>query len=79
MTTQKDQIKKKSARDLKKLRMLSENSAEGLGNRREHCWGYVCIYENTPEKLPQLYLVVQGRALLEHSRHIVKVDVEATC
>ena len=27
----------------------------------------------------QLYLVVQGRAQLEHSNHIVKVGVEATC
>ena len=29
--------------------------------------------------LPQLYLVVQGRAQLEHSCHIVKVGVKATC
>ena len=48
-------------------------------------WGYVsmrihskscCIF---PKKFPQLYLVVQGRAQLEHSSHIVKVCVEATC
>ena len=24
------------------------NSAESLGSRRECCWGYVSIYENTP-------------------------------
>ena len=34
---------------------------------------------SSPKKLPQLYLVVQGRAQLEHSSHIVKVGVEATC
>ena len=54
------------------------NSAEGLGSRRESSWGYVSIFENTPKKLQQLYLVVQGRAQLEHSSHIVKVGVEAT-
>ena len=26
------------------------NSAEGLGSRREHCWSYISIYENTPKK-----------------------------
>ena len=30
------------------------NSAEGLGSRRERCWGYVSVYENTPKKLPHL-------------------------
>ena len=30
-------------------------------------------------KLLQLYLVVQGRAQLKHSSHIVKAGVEATC
>ena len=47
----------------------------------------VTVYENTPEKLPhlppkkflQIYLVVQGRAQLEHNSHIVKVGVKATC
>ena len=47
----------------------------------------LCIYQNTTEKLPHLhqkkllhfYLVVQGRVQLEHSSHIVKVSVEATC
>ena len=38
-------------------------------------WRYVVyIFENTPKNL-----VVQGRAQLEHSSHIVKVGVEATC
>ena len=50
MTTQKDQSRKKSTRDLKNLGILLENSAEGLGCRREHCWGYVFIYENTPKR-----------------------------
>ena len=25
------------------------NSAEGLRSRKEHCWGYVSIFENTPK------------------------------
>ena len=29
--------------------------------------------------MPQIYLVVQGKAPFEHSNHIVKVDVETTC
>ena len=29
--------------------------------------------------MPQLYLVVQRKRHLEHSNHIVKVGVEATC
>ena len=37
MTTQKGQSEKK--RDLKNLWILLENSAEGLGSRRECCWG----------------------------------------
>ena len=32
-----------------------------------------------PQKLLQMYLVVQGKAQLEHSSHIVHVSVEATC
>ena len=77
--------KRKSARDLKNLSILPENSAEGLRSRRECCWGYVSIYENAPLKFPHLpptschNFVVQGKAQLEHSSHIVKVDVEATC
>ena len=27
--------------DLKNLQILPENSAEGLGSRKEHCWSYV--------------------------------------
>ena len=55
MATQKVLLaKRKSARNLKNLCILSENSAEGLGSRREHCWGYVSIYENIPEKLLHL-------------------------
>ena len=64
-----------SARDLKNLRILHENSAEGLGSRRECCWRYVVsVFGYTPK-----HLVVQGRKQLEHSSHIVKVGVEATC
>ena len=43
-----------SAWDLKNLRILLEYSAEGLGARRECCWGYVFVYENTPKKLLHL-------------------------
>ena len=38
-------------------------------------WSYVVsAFENTTKNL-----VVQGRVQLEHSSHIVKVGVEATC
>ena len=30
------------------------NSSEGLRSRREHCWGYISIFENTSKNL--LYL-----------------------
>ena len=46
---------------------------------RESTWGYVSVFENTPKKLLQLYLIVQVRAQLEHCSHIVKVGVKATC
>ena len=38
-------------RDFKNLCILLKNSAEGLGSKRKHCWGYVFVSENTPEKL----------------------------
>ena len=41
------------------------NSAEGFGSRREQCWGYYLIFENTPKscrisplKVAELYLVI---------------------
>ena len=52
----KTKAERKSASDFENLRILLENSAEGLGSRRERCWGYVSV--STPEELPQLYLVV---------------------
>ena len=46
--------------------------SRGLGSTREGCWCYVvCLWEP--------HLVVQRRVQLEHSSHIVKVGVEATC
>ena len=30
------------------------NSAEGFGSRRERCWDYVYVFENTPKKLLHL-------------------------
>ena len=65
---------RKSARDLKNLCILPKNWTEGLSSWRECYWGYVSIYENTPKKLPQLYLVVQGRVQLEHRSRRVKVS-----
>ena len=62
------------------------NSAEDRRYGIERCWAYISIFENTPKvaaslpkKLTRLYLVVQGKAQLEHSSHIVNVGVEATC
>ena len=61
--------------DLKNLHILPEDSAEGFGSMIEYCWSYVVsTFENTTENL-----VAQGRVQLEHSNHIVKISVEATC
>ena len=76
-----------TVRDCKNLCILLENSTEGLGSRRKHCWGYIPAYENTPKKLLHLppkschnfYLMVQGKVQLEHSSHIVKVGAGAAC
>ena len=43
---------------------------------RKYIWK---VALSSPKKLLQFYLVGQGRAQLEHSSHIVKVGVEATC
>ena len=57
--------------DVKNSCILPENSAEGLGSRRDCCWNYVVsIIENTAKDL-----VVQGRVHLGHSSHIVKIGV----
>ena len=43
---------------LKNLRIMLENSAEGLGpgeSARERCWGYVSVYENTLKVAATLY------------------------
>ena len=62
-----------SARDLKNLRILPENSAEGFMSRRQHCGSYiVSVFENIPQNL-----LVQGRVQLEHISHI-KIGVKAT-
>ena len=63
-----------SARYLKNVCILPENSVEDLRSRRECCWSYiVSVFENMPKNL-----VVQGKVQLEHISHIVKVHVEAT-
>ena len=63
----------------RKFMHFAGNSAECVRSRAESCWGYGSIYKNTPKKLLQLYLVVQGSMQMEHSSHIVKVGVKATC
>ena len=74
-----DNIKSSKPQDnqlriLKKLSILSENSAEGIRSRRQRCWGYVVsVFENTSTNV-----VVQRRAKLEHSSYMVKAGVEAT-
>ena len=60
--------------DLKNLHILPENSAEGLRSRRALLELCSMFFENTTKNL-----VVQGRVQLEHSSHMVKVSVEATC
>ena len=57
------------------LEILLKNSTEGLRSRREHRWSYVLsAFKNTTKNV-----AVQGRVQLEHSSHIVKVGVKATC
>ena len=64
-----------SARDLKNLCILQENSEESLGSMRECCWNYiVSVSQNAPKNL-----VVQGGMQLGHSSHIVRVSVKTTC
>ena len=80
----KAKAEKKSVMDLKNLCLLLENSVEGLGDSTvgviylsmriyaRSC----CIFPL--KKLPQLHLVVQVRAQLEHNSHKVMVGVEPT-
>ena len=64
----------------------SSKTKDNVRNYARYTKPKICLWEyaqkvaiSFPEKLPQLYLVVQGRSQLEHSNHIVKVGVEATC
>ena len=43
-----------TALKFKNLCILPDNSAEGLVSKREHCWVYVSICENTPKRLLHL-------------------------
>ena len=61
---------------LKNLRIMLENSAEGLGPG-ESAAGVTYLSMRTHSKLQQLYIVVQGRTQLEHSSFIVMVGVDA--
>ena len=62
-----------------KMYAFCQKIQQSASGPRESTWGYVSVFENTPKKLLQLYLIVQGRAQLEHCSHIVKVSVKATC
>ena len=64
----KAKAKRKSARHIKNLHILPGNSAEDLGSRREHWWGYISMYENTPKKLLRLPPKVFVTTLLSGSR-----------
>ena len=43
------------------------NSAESLRSRRECCWGYVSVYENTPKMFP-IFTLKAATALLSGLR-----------
>ena len=58
-----------TARDLKNLRILPENSAEGFMSRRQHYGSYIVYIPKN--------LLVQGRVQLEHISRM-KIGVEAT-
>ena len=47
------------------------NSAEGLGSKREDCWGYVSIFENTLRKVPHLSLKVAATLLSGSGKNAV--------
>ena len=91
MTTQKAKAARYSATDLKNLCILPENSIGGLGSRRDCCWSYIPVFEDSPKKLiskfifsiflklMQLHLVVKGRVQLQHSSYTVKVNIKTTC
>ena len=60
-----------------------QQRALGLGESPggvTHLWEYTQkVAASFPEKLPKLYLVVQGRVQLEHSSHIVNFGIGTTC
>ena len=69
-----------AARDRKNIRILPENSAG------ESAAGVTYLSMRVHPKSCRIFplkisstLMVQGRVQLEHSSHIVKVGVEATC
>ena len=70
-----------AAGDCKNLRILAENSAGESTAGVTHL--SMRIYQKSchifPLKVSATYLMVQGRAQLDHSSHIVKVGVKATC
>ena len=72
--------------DNTKRPMPKENQQRALGPVENtigvtylNMWEYTQkVAASSPKKLLQFYLVVQGRAQLKYSSHIVKVGVEAT-
>ena len=59
-----------SAGDLVNLRTLLKNSAGGLRYRRQRCWGYVSVFQNTPENLilNSIFPLIVSATLLSGSR-----------
>ena len=64
----KAKVTRYSTSDLKTLHILPENAAGALRSRRECCRGYVSVYENTPEKLPQSFPLKFGTTLRNGSK-----------
>ena len=54
VTTQKAKVERKSARDIKNLRILPKKFSRRPQAQERALHGYVSIYENTPKKLPHL-------------------------
>ena len=70
-----------AARDHKNLHILPENSAgeSTAGVTYLSIRIHQKVAASSSWKYLQLYLMVRRMVQLEHSSHIVKVDVEATC
>ena len=63
----KVKVERKSARDIKKLCILPQNSAEGLGPRREHCL-VTYLFMRIHAKSCRIFLLKVETSLLHGSR-----------